>query len=273
MTTPDPTPQIRLIAHETIQALGKVLDLSTLEVGTTDRLRKIVTQGISRGSIHGLNVAWNAAPGELRGKLIAEIGCQGAANNVMGVRSESNLEAAMWTEWYPGLNNDSMKLGEIQATLPGFDQKDIPKIVRLFENPESPVALPGAVTLKRHDAIHFLLGRGLLDQDEAFVLGFTIGTDRKSDERDIDALRAALGIYPEPYQIREEDVKAFDLGVRAGRISKVNNIAELAIENDVDSTLGELRAKVGIDSQMLREFYRLEQQIIPGTPSSVRLPV
>ena len=58
--------------------------------------------------------------------------------------------------------------------------EDIPWIVRLFENPRSPFALPGSISLHDHDCIHILLGKGVTPSEEAFVLGFTMGSDRKT---------------------------------------------------------------------------------------------
>jgi len=56
-------------------------------------------------------------------------------------------------------------------------------MVQLVENPK--FSMPGfrlfhgAVDLKRHDDIHLALGRGLLPKDEAFAIGFTMGTSNK----------------------------------------------------------------------------------------------
>jgi len=57
--------------------------------------------------------------------------------------------------------------------LAGGDQT--PEIIWKYENPESPDRLPGAVYIETHDSIHCLLGRGGLQADEAFVIGFTMG--------------------------------------------------------------------------------------------------
>ena len=65
----------------------------------------------------------------------------------------------------------------------GNSQDEVPLIVRLAENPEYHFSglgfFKGRVTLEQHDDIHIILGRGLTLMDEAFVLGFTMGsTDR-----------------------------------------------------------------------------------------------
>jgi len=80
-----------------------------------------------------------------------------------------------WKDWNPMLNNGEKKLGTVLKTMPSNEQQDISSVVKLFENPSSPIALPGAINLERHDCIHVILGRGLLPQDEAFVIGFYHG--------------------------------------------------------------------------------------------------
>ena len=80
--------------------------------------------------------------------------------------------------WHPGIANDGLTLRQVYRTLPGSTAAEIDPLVRLFENPASPLAFRGAITLERHDCVHVLLGRGLLGQDEAFVLGFTMGAEK-----------------------------------------------------------------------------------------------
>jgi len=62
----------------------------------------------------------------------------------------------------------------------GNSQDEVPLIVRLAENPEYHFSglgfFKGRVTLEQHDDIHIILGRGLTLMDEAFVLGFTMGS-------------------------------------------------------------------------------------------------
>ena len=88
-------------------------------------------------------------------------------------------EKLLWSEWSPGLDNDDLTLEYVLETMPGVDAVEIPLIIRLFENPSSMIAFPGAISLERHDAMHVLLGRGLMIQDEAFVIGYTMGSHKK----------------------------------------------------------------------------------------------
>ncbi|MEO0459023.1 MAG: hypothetical protein AAF152_20915 [Cyanobacteria bacterium P01_A01_bin.114] len=43
-----------------------------------------------------------------------------------------------------------------------LDEPDqIPLMIRLVENPDSPIALPGNIDLRAHDCLHILLNRGV----------------------------------------------------------------------------------------------------------------
>ena len=62
-----------------------------------------------------------------------------------------------------------------------LSQEDVPLVIKLTENPKyiSSKLFTGAVDLFSHDCIHVLLGRGLLTKDEAFVIGYTMGSAKK----------------------------------------------------------------------------------------------
>jgi len=184
-------------------------------------------------------------------------------------------KAPAWRVWTPGLiENDSRTLGEVLATLPGARQEEIHYLVRLIENPNSPFALPGAVGLDRHDAIHVLLGRGLQNQDEAFVIGYTMGTAQRI--RPLHSWlfkRFARWFYPDGYRLSRRDLAAFDLGLALGWRSTYRRIHHFPFEDNLDRTVADLRRELDIDPNELRRTYRRERALIPGTEVSERLPV
>lgn len=189
-------------------------------------------------------------------------------------RIDSDTKTKYWGHWYPGLANDQTPLDELIASLPGASDVEIPEIVRQLENPSSPVALPGAVTLGRHDMIHILLGRGLLDQDEAFVLGFTMGNDSKYRDADGDLMRKALEHwYPEPFRILGNKLQIFELGVQTGRSMGIPDIAHIPIEELRSQSVGQARQELKISVEQLREIYAQEKMLNPKSLESGRLPV
>ncbi len=179
-----------------------------------------------------------------------------------------------WKDWNPGLDNHDQTLGEVLETLPGADPEDISFLVRLIENPKSPFALPGAVALHRHDCIHILLGRGLLNQDEAFVIGFTMGASKAMRRWHRFLFRnVSARFYPKPYRFGRRQLKVFDLGLEAGRTWGPDKLHEFPFEEHHDTTLGELREQLGIDVEKLKHIYAKEQSMLPQTKASERLPV
>ena len=73
------------------------------------------------------------------------------------------------------------------------------------------------MTLEQHDYIHILLGRGLTLMDEAFVIGFTMGsTDRVSTrEQNLFSFINQV-LYPKPYRFTEDGMKVSPRRDRAG---------------------------------------------------------
>ena len=85
--------------------------------------------------------------------------------------------------WHHPLSKESALLYNILGSMEEFKlkQSDVPLIIKLVENPnyKSSNIFTGAVDLFTHDCIHTVLGRGLLVKDEAFVIGYTMGSSKK----------------------------------------------------------------------------------------------
>lgn len=178
-----------------------------------------------------------------------------------------------WKDWCPGLDNDERTMRQVLATLPAAPAEAIPWIVRLFENPEGWLRLHGAVDLAHHDMIHVLLGRGLLGQDEAFVIGFTMGSTKAVSWAEEWWFKfAASNLYPVPYRMPRKILAAYELGLEAGRGMGVRNIHRAVDDSMLDRPLGDVRRTLGIDPAVLRRFYARERAILRGTAASERLP-
>jgi hypothetical protein len=103
--------------------------------------------------------------------------------------------------WCPGLDNAAHSLASVYHSMPKDAPGAIPWYVRLLENPKSPFALAGAIDLFGHDCIHAVLGRGLLPQDEAFVIGFTMGRAGACPRWHASLFRwCAEHLYAKPYR-------------------------------------------------------------------------
>lgn len=182
------------------------------------------------------------------------------------------MKKISYKDWNPGLGNGEKTLAEVKKTLPANSPDDISKIVKLLENPKSPVALKGAVTLERHDAIHIVLGRGLLPQDEAFVIGFTMGTSKNIKKWEEFLFKGvSMYLYPKIYRFNRTHMKAYDLGLAYGKKCKVKKIYEFPFENCNHMKLDELRKIVGVDVNELKSIFAKEKELLPDTRCSNRI--
>lgn len=149
-------------------------------------------------------------------------------------------------------------LQEVYELLEGDEQDKIPFLVWLLENPASPLALPGKIDLRNHDYIHILLGRGQLAQDEAFVVGFTMGNDPKTAPWHVWLFKVfARFLYPKIYRLTPEHLKVFDLGFDYGRRFVIKQLNVFDFTAHQHQPIAVLRGQLGItesDIQLLRRF-------------------
>lgn len=188
----------------------------------------------------------------------------------MGRRIDLN-----WDEWSPGLDTDDMTLAQVLVTMPAADAAEVPEIIRKYENPESPDALPGAISLPRHDCIHVLIGRGLHVQDEAFVIGATMGAASDITQEHIDFfIKVSTTEYPKHWRFEQDHIPSYLLGVGFAADNLRNrdlHLIPLEEEPWQSKTVREARSDLGIVKEELRAYFRKAELLVPGTPASRRL--
>jgi len=253
-----------------VAGIGRLVPAAALSPETAGAVRELVARELNR---FGEGQAIVAAHSPDPAAVLTRFDAQAALLEADGGAKTSDTGAATWWEWFPGLDNDPRTLRDVLAEMPSAPATAIPWIVRLFENDKSWLGLHGAVDLRTHDMIHVLLGRGLLDQDEAFVIGFTMGSTRAVTALERWVFRQAVStLYPEPYRIPRKMLAAYDLGLEAGADMGVRNLHRAIRDEMLDRPLGETRRALGIDTSRLREFYARERAALPGTLASQRLP-
>ena len=183
-------------------------------------------------------------------------------------------------QWHVPLSHGTLTLDEAYQSLRriGLRQEQIPFIVQLVENPRYDVPgiemFPGATDLETHDHIHILLGRGLLPKDEAFVLGFTMGSTNRlsaTEERLYEFFTRHL--YPKSYRFGDEEIQVFRDAVRLGYISDCLSLAEVQYSRFAGMTLDQVRAELAIEPDLLQAYFRIEQRRYPNAAESQRLLV
>jgi hypothetical protein len=182
--------------------------------------------------------------------------------------------------WITKLDDDEKTLREAYDSLMsiGNSQDEVPLIVKLTENPKFHFGgfgfFKGRVTLEQHDYIHIILGRGLTLMDEAFVLGFTMGsTDRVSTQEQTLFGFINKVLYPKPYRFKEGGMKVFKDAVALAYVSDCLPLEEVDFEPLLDLPLRKVREAVGLEVDLLQAYYRIEAKRYPECEASQRLVV
>jgi len=183
-----------------------------------------------------------------------------------------------YLDWHISLSNADITLRQALADLDTFkaDQDDIPLMVQLVENPKFRIPgveiFHGAVDLQQHDCIHILLGRGLSSIDEAFTIGFTMGTTNKvsTTEERLYSLIAQY-FYPSVYQFSDNDIEVFKNAVRLGYISSCQALDTVDFVQFMDESMISIRQSVCLESDLLLAYYCIEQQRYPDIAACQRL--
>lgn len=179
-----------------------------------------------------------------------------------------------YREWFVPFECDQISLRQGLASLAelGAPAEDIPMIVRLLENPEGLGLLPGSVDLHQHDCIHLILGRGLLPKDEAFIIGFTMGSTKRLSTWDTKLFSwVSHHFYPEIYRFSKEDLEVFKDAIHLAHVSHCQALNEINFDRYLDVSLWDIRQKIGLEVELIRTYYQLEKLRYPHSKESQRL--
>ena len=158
----------------------------------------------------------------------------------------------------------------------GNSQEEVPLIVRLMENPAfdlPPLSMfRGRVSLEQHDCIHLLLGRGTTLMDEAFTIGFTMGSTKRMSTSATDLFaKVAERIYPKAYRFPPAASRVFRDAVYLASISDCQKLDAVDFTVLMDVPLGEIRKRLKIEEGLLTAYYKVEAERNPDIPASRRL--
>ena len=187
--------------------------------------------------------------------------------------------------YHPGLQTFHLPLAEGSVTLReglrrlmeiGNSQEEVPLIVRLMENPAfdmPPLSMfRGRVNLEQHDCIHLLLGRGTTLMDEAFTIGFTMGSTKRMSTSATDLFAAvAERIYPKAYRFPLPAVRVFRDAVHLASISNCRRLDAVDFRALMDLPLREIREQLGVEEELLTAYYRIEAARNPEIAACQRL--
>ena len=154
------------------------------------------------------------------------------------------------------LHQSSQTLFECLKSIKGDEQSHIPWIVWLLENPDSIFPLPGKINLYNHDCLHILLERKKSLFDEAFVVGFTMGSDIRTNRFHLAAFKLLSRLfYPKQYKFNREHLELFDIGFDYGRRLKIKNLNQFNFKVYENKTVNELRKYLGIELEEVNQCF------------------
>ena len=179
-------------------------------------------------------------------------------------------------KWHLGLqSSQALTLERCLEQMDSFklEPKDGPFIVKLVENPKYDFGLfAGNVDLFTHDCIHILLGRGLLVKDEAFVIGFTMGSTKKLTKfKQWLFLLITKYLYPSGYRFQNEEANIFKTASLLARRMNCEDLSKIEFENLLEDNLKKVRKKLKINTKQLRIAYAVEKITYEKSPESQRL--
>ena len=183
-----------------------------------------------------------------------------------------------YKDWHIPFSQDQITLREAKASLAalGAKQPDIPLMVQLVENPRFDIPgidiFHGAVDIATHDSIHIILGRGLLPKDEAFVIGFTMGSTNKVTTLE-ETLYALISkyLYPKVYQFKGDEIHIFKDATKLGYISDCRPLDKIDYDKYLDWTLQDIRRDIHLECDLILAYYAIEQKRYPKSKASQRL--
>ncbi len=183
-----------------------------------------------------------------------------------------------YKEWFLPVNFGSLTLDEAYhyLSIVGAPQGQIPEIIRWTEGKDSHLVKQffyGGVDLRAHDYIHILLGRGLLPKDEAFVIGFTMGSTNRLGSMNEDAFAyIAKYHYPNAYRMDDESRRVFLDASKLAYVSDCLPLYQVDFEPFREQTIDATRAAIKLRTDLLTAYYRdVEQARFPNEPTSLRL--
>jgi len=179
--------------------------------------------------------------------------------------------------WFIPLSSTKLTLQQAYDQLNefGLEQDDVPLIIQLIENPKFDLPgldiFHGATNLETHDYIHILLGRGVLIKDEAFVLGFTMGSSNRVNTTEEKLFTFVTKyLYPKGYTFTDDDLHVFKDAVRLGFISDCQSLAKVNYKQYLDWPLQKIRDEIGIETDLIKAYYDIESKRYPHIKECTR---
>ena len=180
-------------------------------------------------------------------------------------------------DWHIPFHQDNMTLMSALASVPPLsDKSELPLMLRLQRDPDlsflGQLVFHAGLDEHQHDCIHILLGRGFLPMDQAFVLGFTLGSSKKSSMPE-PKLHAEVGrhFYKNVPLFSESESAVFKEGVKLAYLSFCAPLESFDFRPWHNQTLREIREAIGLEQELMLAYYAVEKHRYPHSLAAQRL--
>ncbi|MEO5714414.1 MAG: hypothetical protein ABIT37_13080 [Luteolibacter sp.] len=158
----------------------------------------------------------------------------------------------------------------------GNPQSEVPWIVRIMENPAFDVPplsmFHRRVNLEQHDCIHLLLGSGTTLMDEAFTIGFTMGSTKRMSRSAQELFGKVAGrLYPKAHRFPAAAVRVFHDAVHLAPASNYVPPDHVDFRKLLAPPPRELRSQLGVEENLLQAYYESEAARNPKFDACRRL--
>lgn len=177
-----------------------------------------------------------------------------------------------WFQWDPAGFPPGTTLGQMVSGMPQSPIMKVPSVITFLENPKSPFYLSGPAEINIHDLIHCVLLRGLRSQDEAFVIGFTMGAAKGSSAIDRLLFKNISGsLYPKPFDFSDDDMNVYDVGFDLGLRNQDRSVHSLDPKVIDKMSWSEAVLAFGLRTLDLRDAFQKELSLNIESKASQRI--
>jgi hypothetical protein len=180
-------------------------------------------------------------------------------------------------DWHVPFHQDSMSLqAALESVPPSSALMEMPLMLRLQRDPVlsflGQLVFRAGLDKHQHDCIHILLGRGLLALDQAFVLGFTLGSSKKGSVPE-HKLHGEVGrhFYKNASLFSESESVVFKDGIKLAYLSFSAPLDSFDFTPWHDQTLRQLREAIGLEPELIQAYFAVEKHRYPYELASQRL--
>jgi hypothetical protein len=180
-------------------------------------------------------------------------------------------------DWHIPFHEDAISLqAALDSVPPATAMLEMPLMLRLQRDPVlsflGQLVFRAGLDQHQHDCIHVLLGRGLLAMDQAFALGFTLGSSKKGSMPE-HKLHGEVGrhFYKNTALFGETESVVFKDGIKLAYLSFCAPLDRFNFKPWHNHPLRQVREAIGLEPELFQAYFAVEKHRFPHSVASQRL--